>query len=95
MELIIFSAIEGLQAEVEQLRDVAVLAPSRIDQVQRLLSGSRPPDALYLDDSRGTPLADLWDLTARAQQVGVRVMLGLTGPGGSRRCAGGRVTGYG
>lgn len=80
MELIIFSAIEGLQAEVEQLRDVAVLAPSRIDQVQRLLSGSRPPDALYLDDSRGTPLADLWDLTARAQQVGVRVMLGLTGP---------------
>ncbi len=80
MELIIFSAIEGLQAEVEQLRDVAVLAPSRLDQVQRLLAGSRPPDAVYLDDSRGTPLADLWELTARAQQVGARVMLGLTGP---------------
>ncbi|MEF3273961.1 MAG: P-loop NTPase [Chloroflexus sp.] len=80
MELIIFSAIEGLQAEVEQLRDVAVLAPSRIDQVQRLLTSSRPPDVIYLDDSRGTPLADLWDLTARAQQVGVRVLLGLAGP---------------
>ncbi|WP_298819241.1 ParA family protein [uncultured Chloroflexus sp.] len=80
MELIIFSAIEGLQTEVEQLRDVAVLAPSRIDQVQRLLTGSRPPDVVYLDDSRGTPLADLWDLTARAQQVGARVLLGLAGP---------------
>ncbi|PMP86153.1 MAG: chromosome partitioning protein [Chloroflexus aggregans] len=80
MELIIFSAIEGLQSEVEQLRDVAVLAPSRIDQVQRLLTGSRPPDAIYLDDSRGTPLADLWDLTARAQQVGAKVLLGLAGP---------------
>lgn len=60
MELVIFSAIEGLQAEVEQLRDVAVLAPSRIDQVQRLLTGSRPPDAIYIDDSRGTPIAELW-----------------------------------
>jgi len=80
MELIIFSAIEGLQAEVEQLRDVAVLAPSRIDQVQRLLTGARPPDAIYIDDSRGTPLAELWDITARAQQVGARVMLGLAGP---------------
>ena len=51
MELIVFSALEGFQSEVEMLRDLAVLAPSRLDQVQRLLSGERPPEAIYLDEN--------------------------------------------
>ncbi|MEI7771471.1 MAG: ParA family protein, partial [Chloroflexales bacterium] len=80
MELVIFSALEGLQARAEALRDLAVLAPSRLDQVHRLLSGERPPDALYLDDSRGVPLPDLWRSAAIAQQAGARVLLNLYGP---------------
>ena len=80
MELVIFSALDGLQARAEALRDLAVLTPSRLDQVHRLLSGERPPDALYLDDSRGVPLADLWRSAAIAQQAGVRVLLNLYGP---------------
>lgn len=80
MELVIFSALEGLQAEAEALRDLAVLAPSRLDQVARLLGGDRPPDALYLDDSRGVALPDLWRTIAAAQQAGARVLLNLIGP---------------
>ncbi|NNJ12903.1 ParA family protein [Chloroflexales bacterium ZM16-3] len=80
MELVIFSALDGLQARAESLRDLAVLAPSRLDQVHRLLGGDRPPDALYMDDSRGVPLPDIWRSAAMAQQAGVRVLLNLYGP---------------
>ncbi|NTW01466.1 MAG: P-loop NTPase [Oscillochloris sp.] len=80
MELVIFSALDGIRTHAEGLRDLAVLAPSRIDQVQRLLNGERPPDALYLDDSRGVALPDLWRSAALAQQAGVRVLLNFYGP---------------
>ncbi|NTV64154.1 MAG: P-loop NTPase, partial [Oscillochloris sp.] len=80
MELVIFSALDGLQSHAESLRGLAVLTPSQIDQVQRLLGGEYPPDALYIDDSRSLALADLWRTTALAQQAGVRVLLNLYGP---------------
>jgi len=80
MELVIFSALDGLQAEVESFRDLDVIAPSRLDQVLRLIGGQRPPDALYLDDSRGTPQPDLWRAVLAAQGAGVRVLLNVPGP---------------
>jgi cellulose biosynthesis protein BcsQ len=80
VELIIFSALEGLQTEAETLRDLAILAPSRLDQVQRLLSGERPPDALYLDDSRGTALPELWRTISLAREAGVAVLVNVSGP---------------
>ncbi|EFO81406.1 ATPase involved in chromosome partitioning-like protein [Oscillochloris trichoides DG-6] len=80
MELVIFSALEGLHVRAEALRDLALLTPSRLDQVQRLLSSEQPPDAIYLDDSRSLPLPDLWRTTALAQQMGVRVFINLYGP---------------
>lgn len=80
MELVIFSALEGLQTEAEALRDLAVLTPSRLDQVTRLLGGDRPPDALYIDDSRGVALPEIWRTVAAAQQAGARVLLNLFGP---------------
>ncbi len=80
MELVLFTTLDGLAAQVEQFRDLAILAPSRIDQVARLLEGPRPPDALYLDDTRAASLAELWRTATLAQRVGVRVLINFHGP---------------
>jgi hypothetical protein len=77
MELVLFSAIENLQPQLETYRDLAILNPSRVDQVLRLLGGERPPDALYLDDSRALPVAELWRLVTAAQGAQVRVFVNL------------------
>jgi hypothetical protein len=79
MELVMFTAMDGLAAQVEQFRDVAVLAPSRLDQVTRLIEGTRPPEALYLDDTRAAPLPELWRAATLARRVGVRVLVNFTG----------------
>ncbi len=80
MELILFSALDGLPVQLEQYRDLAILAPSRLDQVGRLIDGPRPPDALYLDDSRAAPLPELWQTVTAARRAGVRVLLNFAGP---------------
>ncbi len=79
MELVMFTAMDGLAAQVEQFGDVAVLAPSRLDQVTRLLEGTRPPEALYLDDTRAAPLPELWRAATLARRVGVRVLVNFPG----------------
>lgn len=79
MELVIFTAIEGLQAQLEQCGELAILAPSRLDQVARLLEGARPPEALYLDDTRPAPLPELWRIITLARRVGVRVLVNFNG----------------
>lgn len=84
MELVIFSALDGLPAQLEQFRDLAMLAPSRLDQVSRLLEGSPAPDAIYLDDTRGVPLPELWQAVTTARRAGVRVLVNF---GGSARAA--------
>jgi hypothetical protein len=80
VELVIFSALDGLPAQLDQYRDLAVLAPSRLDQVARLVDGPQPPDALYVDDSRGAALPELWRVIAAAQGAGVRVLANFFGP---------------
>ncbi|GAB4442672.1 MAG: AAA family ATPase [Chloroflexi bacterium OHK40] len=80
MELVIFSALEGLPAPLEQYRDLAILAPSRLDQVARLLDGPQAPDALYLDDTRGASLPELWQAITAARRIGVRVLVNFSGP---------------
>jgi hypothetical protein len=79
MELVLFSALDGLATQLERFRDLALLAPSRLDQVNRLLEGSRAPDALYLDDTRGAPLPELWQTVTAARRVGVRVLVNFAG----------------
>lgn len=80
MELVIFTALDGLVAQIEQFRDLAILAPSQLDQVNRLLEGSHPPDAIYLDDTRAAALPELWRTATLARRVGVRVLLNFAGP---------------
>lgn len=80
MELVLFTAMDGLAAQVESFRDVAVLAPSRLDQVTRLLEGARPPDALYLDDTRPAPQPELWRVATLARRLGTRVLINFPGP---------------
>lgn len=79
MELVIFTALDGLAAQIEQFRDLAVLAPSQLDQVNRLLEGAQPPDAVYLDDTRAAPLPELWRTATLARRVGARVLLNFAG----------------
>lgn len=79
MELIIFTAMDGLATHIEQFRDLAVLSPSQLDQVNRLIEGTRPPDALYLDDTRAAPLAELWRTATLARRTGVRVFVNFPG----------------
>lgn len=80
MELVIFSALEGLQQGLESYSDISILAPSKIEQVQRLINSDQPPQALYLDDTRpGVPINDIWRLLTAAQQQGVAVYLNTQG----------------
>ncbi len=79
MELVLFTAMDGLAAQIERFRDVAVIAPSRLDQVTRLLEGARPPDALYLDDTRAAPLPELWRAATTARRLGARVLVNFPG----------------
>lgn len=80
MELVLFTAMDGLAAQVERFRDVAVLSPSRLDQVARLLEGARPPDALYIDDTRAAPQPELWRAVTLARRLGARVLVNFAGP---------------
>ncbi|RRR73749.1 MAG: ParA family protein, partial [Candidatus Viridilinea halotolerans] len=78
MELMIYTTMDGLSSRLETTYpDLSVIAPSRIDQARRLLAGDRPPDALYVDDSRGTALPDLWGLIQAAHQAQVTVLVNM------------------
>jgi cellulose biosynthesis protein BcsQ len=80
MELMLYTTMDGLSARLEAAYpDIEVIAPSRIDQARRLLQGERPPDALYVDDSRGTPIPDLWGLIEAAHGAHVRVLVNMYG----------------
>lgn len=83
MELVLFSSLSGLQTHLEASYDLAVLAPSQLAQVQRLITSERPPDALYLDDSRGLPTSELWKLITAAQVAQVRVLVNFFTTGGA------------
>ncbi|RRR77614.1 MAG: tyrosine-protein kinase family protein [Candidatus Viridilinea halotolerans] len=83
MELVLFTAMDGLAAQIEQFRDVAVLAPSQLEQVNRLLEGAHVPNAIYLDDTRAAPLPELWRTATLARRVGARVLLNFVGAGRS------------
>lgn len=79
MELVIFTALDGLPTHLERYDDLALLAPSRLDQVVRLLESDRPPDALYLDDTRPAALPEIWQVITLARRVGVRVLVNFNG----------------
>jgi cellulose biosynthesis protein BcsQ len=81
MELVLFSAIENLQPQLETYNDIAILNPSRVDQVLRLIAGERPPEALYLDDSRSLPVTELWRVVTAAQAAQVRVFVNMFASG--------------
>ncbi len=81
MELVVYSAMDGLAGRLEAYRDISIIAPSKIDQARRLVVGERPPQALYVDDTRGVPAADLWGLIQAAHGAHVRVLVNMVGQG--------------
>ncbi|MEI8166993.1 MAG: ParA family protein [Chloroflexales bacterium] len=83
MELLVYSAMHGLQQRLEGLTDVAIIAPSRLDQATRLVAGETPPTAIYLDDTRGGAVTDLWGLIQAAHTANVRVLVNMIGIGQS------------
>lgn len=84
MELMLYTTMDGLSARIEtSYPDIEVISPSRIDQARRLLLGDRPPDALYVDDTRGTSIPDLWALIQAAHGAQVRVLVNMYGMGQS------------
>ena len=83
MELLVYSSMPGLQPLLEGLTDVAAIAPSRLDQARRLIEGERPPTALYIDDTRGGAVTELWGLIQAAHTANVRVLVNMFGTGQS------------
>jgi|GEM_PF-550306 cellulose biosynthesis protein BcsQ len=81
MELIVYSALDGLASRLEGYRDLAIIAPSKLDQARRLIVADRPPHALYVDDTRQTPTPDLWELIRDSHTAGVRVFVNMVGSG--------------
>lgn len=81
MELIVYSALDGLVSRLDGYRDLALIAPSKLDQARRLITADRPPQALYVDDTRATPVPELWNLIHTAHTAGVRVLVNMVGAG--------------
>lgn len=79
MELVIFSALDGLQRACEERCGLAVISVSQPSQFEQLLAREAVTIG-YLDSSRGTPLAELQALIAAAQRANRQVLVGLHGP---------------
>ena len=79
MELVIFSALDGLSRACEARCGAAVISVSQLGLLERLLLQDAP-QTCYLDTTRGTPPAELRALIATAQRAQVRVLVGLHGP---------------
>ena len=81
MDVIVYSVLDGLSAQLERYRDLSVIIPSRSEQALRLMHASGSPVALYVDDTRSTPLPDLWALIQTAAQARGTVLVNMLGVG--------------
>jgi cellulose biosynthesis protein BcsQ len=79
-ELLIVSTTSGLAEALQGYEGLNVLSAPGLGRVTSLLASEQPPQAIYLEDTRGT-LDELWAIVRLAQSRHVPVLLGLRSVG--------------
>ncbi len=79
-ELVVITQVPGLSDALHGYEGVRVIHGPRLEFAARQIVSDVPPDAIYLEDSGGTP-QELWDITRAAQSRRIPVYLGLHGVG--------------
>ncbi len=79
-ELVVITQVPGLSDALHGYDGVRVIHGPRLEFAARQIVSDAPPDAIYLEDSGGTP-QELWDITRAAQSRHIPVYLGLYGVG--------------
>lgn len=75
-ELLIVSTTAGLVEALAGYEGLSVVMAQRPDLAIQLLSAARPPQALYVEDTRGT-VNDVWEMVRAAQRSNIPVFVGL------------------
>ncbi len=75
-ELVVITQVPGLSDALHGYEGVRVIHGPRLEFAARQIVSDVPPDALYLEDSGGTP-QELWDILRAAQSRHIPVYLGL------------------
>ncbi len=79
-ELVVITQVPGLSDALHGYEGVRVIHGPRLEFAARQIVSDVPPDAIYIEDSGGTP-QELWDITRAAQSRHIPVYLGLYGVG--------------
>jgi MinD-like ATPase involved in chromosome partitioning or flagellar assembly len=77
-ELLIVSAVPGLTAALSGYEGLEIMSAPSLARATDLLGGTRPPQAVYVEDVCGSP-AELWEVVRRAQALRLPVLAGLRG----------------
>jgi MinD-like ATPase involved in chromosome partitioning or flagellar assembly len=75
-ELLIVSNTAGLSDALQGYEGLQVFSAPSLTRVKSLLASVQPPQAIYIEDSRGT-LPELWEVIRAAQAAHVPVLVGL------------------
>ncbi|HWQ13898.1 MAG TPA: AAA family ATPase [Roseiflexaceae bacterium] len=79
-ELLIVSTTSGLQEALIGYEGLTVLQAPGLSRVKSLIVSEQPPEAIYLEDTRGT-LEEIWEIIRQAQSRRIPVLLGLQSVG--------------
>jgi cellulose biosynthesis protein BcsQ len=80
IELVTLSTTPGLAEALQGYEGLQVSSLPSLSRARSIVGSDQPPQALYLDDTKGT-LQELWDVISAAQGKHVPVLLGLQGVG--------------
>lgn len=78
-ELLIISTLHGLAEALGSYEDISPLWVQKLPRALSMITGTTPPDLVYVDDSTGTA-DDLMKVVEAAQQRHIPIALGIRGP---------------
>ncbi|MEN9935033.1 MAG: hypothetical protein RLZZ387_1612 [Chloroflexota bacterium] len=84
IELLIVSATTGITDALSDYEGIQVLSAPSLERAAHLLTSDRPPQAVYVEDRCGTT-AELWQITRRAQALGIPMLAGLHSAAAAQR----------
>jgi MinD-like ATPase involved in chromosome partitioning or flagellar assembly len=80
IELLIVSNTAGLAEALPGYEGLQVSSLPSLNRVKSIIGSDQPPQAIYVEDTRGT-LTELWDVIRAAQSQHVQVLVGLQSVG--------------
>jgi len=80
IELLLISSTPGLDVALNGYEGVRVVTGPTLNFAIRMIASDHPPDAVYVDDTRGT-VEELWSLIRACEMARKPVYIGLIGAG--------------